>query len=103
MSATRYYGITFAGSEYQFWCIRPDVSQQDIEADWIWCGCKMSNVSRGKLLGEVEVEDFVDCVNEIHRWALTVYGRACKADVKGCIDSGPSGVRTSSAVTADPD
>jgi hypothetical protein len=97
----RHYGLTFAGSEYQFWCIQPDVLQQDIKEDWTWHGCKMSNVSRGKLLGEVEVEDFIDWVNEIHRWGLTIYGRACEADVKGCIDRGPSGVRTSSAVAPD--
>jgi len=99
----RHYGLTFAGNEYQFWCIQPDVSRQDIKADWTWRGCKMSNVSRGKLLGEVEVEDFIDWVNEIHRWGLALYGRACEADVKGCIDRGPSGVRTSSAVAPDPD
>jgi hypothetical protein len=58
----------------------------------------MENVSRGALQGEVEVEDFIDWVNEIHRWGLTVYGKACEADVKGCIDCGPSGIRTSSAV-----
>jgi len=28
----------------------------------------MSNVSRGKLLGDVEVEDFIEWVNEIHHW-----------------------------------
>ena len=98
----KHYGLTFAGSEYQFWCIQPVVLEQDITADWTWCGCKMSNVSRGKLLGEVEVEDFIDWVNEIHRWGLTVYGQACEADVKACIDHGPSGVRTSSAVAPDP-
>ena len=58
----------------------------------------MENVSRGTLQGEVEVEDFIDWVNEIHRWGLMVYGKACEADVKGCIDRGPSGIRTSSAV-----
>jgi hypothetical protein len=47
------------------------------------------------LQGEVEVEDFIDWVNEIHRWGLAVYG-PCEADVKGCIDHGPSGIRTSS-------
>ncbi len=99
----RHYGLTFAGSEYQFWCIEPNVLQQDIKSDWTWRGCKMSNVSRGKLLGEVEVEDFIDWVNEIHRWGLITYGRDCEADVKGCIDYGPSGVRTSSAVLHDPD
>jgi hypothetical protein len=95
----RHYGLTFAGSEYQFWCIQPDVSEQDINTSWIWRGCTMENVSRGTLQGEVEVEDFIDWVNEIHRWGLTVYGRACEADVKGCIDHGPSGIRTSSAAT----
>ena len=59
----------------------------------------MENVSRGTLQGEVEVEDFIDWVNEIHRWGLTVYGKACEADVKGCIDRGPSGIQTSSAIT----
>jgi hypothetical protein len=27
-----------------------------------------------------------------------VYGKACEADGKGCINRGPSGIRTSSAV-----
>jgi hypothetical protein len=96
----RHYGLTFAGSEYQFWHIQPDISQQDINTNWIWRGCKMENVSRGTLQGEVEVEDFIDWVNEIHRWGLTVYGKACEADVKGCIDRGPSGIRISSAIAA---
>lgn len=97
-SSIRHYGLTFSGSEYQFWCIKPNVSQQDIKADWTWQGCEMSNISRGKLIGEVEVEDFIEWVNEIHHWGLTVYGKGCEEDVKGCIDYGPSGVRTSSAV-----
>jgi len=63
----------------------------------------MSNVSRGKLLGEVEVEDFIEWVNKIHYWGLIVYGKACEEDVKGCIDYGPSGVRTSSAVALNND
>ncbi len=29
---------------------------------------------------------------------VMVYGKACEADVKGCIDRGPRGIRTSSAV-----
>lgn len=88
-SSIRHYGLTFSGSEYQFWCIKPNVSQQDIKADWAWQGCEMSNVSRGKLLGEVEVEDFIEWINEIHHWGLKVYGKSCEEDVKGCIDYGP--------------
>ena len=102
-SPIRHYGLTFSGSSYQFWCIKPNISQQDIKADWAWQGCEMSNVSRGKLLGEVEVEDFIEWVNEIHHWGLTVYGKACEEYVKGCIDYGPSGVRTSSAVALNRD
>jgi hypothetical protein len=102
-SPVRHYGLSFSGSEYQFWCIKPNVSQQDIKADWTWQGCEMYNVSHGKLLGAVEVEDFIEWVNEIHHWGLTVYGKACEEDVKGCIDYGPSGVRTSSAVVLNHD
>lgn len=65
-SPIRHYGLTFSGSEYQFWCIKPNVSQQDIKADWTWQGCEILNVSRGELLEEIEVEDFIEWVNEIH-------------------------------------
>lgn len=94
----RHYGLTFSGCNWQFWCITPEILQQDVKAKFKWEGCKMSNLDRGKLLGRQEVEDFITWINEIHRWGITEHGKDCEADVKRCIDNGPSGVRTSSAV-----
>jgi hypothetical protein len=41
---------------------------------------------------------FVNWINEIHRWGLTVHGPSCERDIKYCIDSSPYGVRTSLGV-----
>ena len=41
------------------------------------------------------VSSFVNWVNEIHRWGLTVHGPSCERDIKCCINSTPGAVRTS--------
>ena len=42
------------------------------------------------------VKSFVDWVNEIHRWGLTVHGPSCEIDVKYCIMKHSHGIKTSS-------
>jgi hypothetical protein len=35
---------------------------------------------------------FVNWINEIHRWGLTVHGPSCERDIKYCINSTPGAV-----------
>jgi hypothetical protein len=88
IACLRHYGVTFAGSDYVLWCIVPDLRE-----DGSWEGCTMSRIFRGRCRTEEGLESFMHWLNEIHAWGLTVYGKACQQDVKGCIRA--SGVRTS--------
>ena len=86
----RHYGLTFTGEAYAFWCTTPIKSD-----DWSWKGCRMERVFQSKCSHEIGLKNFVDWINEIHRWGLTVHGKACEADLRLCIHKNSHGIRTS--------
>ena len=86
----RHYGLTFTGDSYTFWCTTPIKSD-----DWSWKGCTMDRVYQGSCNHSPGLRNFVDWINEIHRWGLTVHGKACEADVRHCIHKNSRGIRTS--------
>ncbi|KAF2145845.1 uncharacterized protein K452DRAFT_220771 [Aplosporella prunicola CBS 121167] len=78
----RHYGITFVGCNYDIWCIEADVGSSGT-----WTGCRMFRLYEDKCSTAEGVHGFINWVNEIHSWGLTVYGPDCEKDVKDCIDS----------------
>ena len=86
----RHYALTFNDETYTFWCMTPSMDQ-----DRKWAGCKMIKVHKDACTYVEGVEHFVDWVNEIHWWGLTVHGPACEEDVKYCIRKASPGIRTS--------
>ncbi|MCJ1359377.1 MAG: hypothetical protein MMC33_009379, partial [Icmadophila ericetorum] len=49
------------------------------------------------------VVNFVDWVNEIHRWGLTIHGPACELDIKISISKASKGIRNSLGTDLDRD
>jgi hypothetical protein len=92
----KHYGLTFTGRSYEFWCIEPTLSS---EGSWI--GCRMYRLIQSKLITPRDVHLFINWINEIHRWGLTVHGPSCESDIKHCIDSTPGGIRTSLGMGGD--
>lgn len=90
LNKLRHYGLTFTGDKYAFWCMTVIKS-----ADWTWKGCEMKRVYQSNCSHLAGVENIVNWINEIHRWGLTVHGRACESDVKHCIQQTSGGFRTS--------
>ncbi|KAI9842739.1 MAG: hypothetical protein M1837_006921 [Sclerophora amabilis] len=91
-SLLKHYGLILRGNEYSFWCSVPVLSQ-----DGKWEGCRMQRLSPVAGFHREGVRSFVDWVNEIHRWGLTVHGRACMEDVSVCLglEKGPAGMAPS--------
>jgi hypothetical protein len=87
--ALKHYGITFIGSNFEFWCIEPTLDSQGS-----WIGCRMYRLAQHSCKSCNGVSRFVNWVNEIHRWGLTVHGPSCERDIKYCIDSTPGALRT---------
>ena len=88
--AFRHYGLTLKGSSYNVWVIEPRLTEE-----FNWAGCQMRNVWEGFLDIEASIRDFIDWVNEIHFWGLTVFGPECEADLKDCLDAKRSRFRIS--------
>jgi hypothetical protein len=86
----KHYGITFTGRSFEFWCIEPTLDSQGS-----WIGCRMYRLAQHTCKSSNGVRRFVDWVNEIHRWGLTVHGPSCERDIKYCINSTPGAIRTS--------
>jgi hypothetical protein len=86
----KHYGLTFTGGDYEFWCIEPIL---DSQGNWI--GCRMYRLAKNNCESCEGVSSFVNWVNEIHRWGLTVHGPSCERDIKYCINGTPGAVRTS--------
>jgi hypothetical protein len=86
----KHYGLTFTGGDYEFWCIEPTLDSQGS-----WSGCRMYRLAQNDCESSEGVSSFVNWVNEIHRWGLTVHGPSCERDIKCCINSTPGAVRTS--------
>jgi hypothetical protein len=86
----KHYGLTFTGRNFEFWCIEPTLDSQGS-----WIGCRMYRLAQHTCNSSEGVSRFVNWVNEIHRWGLTVHGPSCERDIKYCINSTPGAVRTS--------
>ena len=105
-TSLRYYGLTLAGPIYQFWWIRLRGYADGLSIPpekWKWCGCEMVRASNGSLDKPSDVRNFVEWLNEIHRWGLTVHGPSCEKDVKFCISNTKDAVRTSLEEVAEQD
>ena len=86
----KHYGLIFTGGNYEFWCIEPTLDSQGS-----WIGCRMYRLTQNDCESCEGVGLFVNWVNEIHRWGLTVHGPSCERDIKYCINSTPGAVCTS--------
>ncbi|KAF9641746.1 hypothetical protein BFW01_g1729 [Lasiodiplodia theobromae] len=86
----RHYGLVMAGRSYQFWCTEAVLGE-----DEAWKGCRMFLLFESECDQRQEVRKFVDWINEIHRWGLTVHGPDCEDDVKHCIQQASKATRTS--------
>ena len=73
----KHYGLTMQGSQYGIWCITPTVSEVDR-----WAGCEMKLVGYGHCGNPHDVRGFINWINEIHYWGLTVHGPGCQDDAK---------------------
>ena len=85
------YGITFQGTFYKVWCLRPTLNATNAQ----WGGCTMTSVHQGFGSIETDVKDLADWINEIHRWGLGVHGPLCENDIKTCLAAHSGGSRVS--------
>ena len=95
LNSIQHYCITMKGSTYALWLGTPIVTKE-----FRWDGCKLSRIFKGDLTVAEGVRDLVDWVNEIHCWALTVYGPRAEHDIKVCINPKESGFRVSDIAMA---
>lgn len=86
----KHYGLTFTGRDYEFWCTEPNLGSEGS-----WKGCRMYRLAQNACDTPTGVRKFVNWINEIHRWGLTVHGPSCESDVKHCLASTPGAERTS--------
>jgi hypothetical protein len=86
----KHYGLTFADRDFEFWCIEPTLDSQGS-----WVGCRMYRLAQNAFESCEGVGWFVNWVNEIHCWSLTVHGPSCERDIKYCINTTPGAVPTS--------
>lgn len=73
----RHYGMTFAGSCYMIWIVRPTVTKKGQ-----WSGCRMDSLHHGDCESPAGVRDLIDWINKIHCWGLMKHGPECYNDVK---------------------
>ncbi|KAI1131747.1 hypothetical protein F5Y10DRAFT_233000 [Nemania abortiva] len=73
-SQMRHYGITFTGSEWKMWCIRPKRTQN-------WDGCKMEVIYHDDCYRSLGVSRLIRSINDIHYWGLAVHGQSCMDDL----------------------
>lgn len=95
LNLIQHYCITMKGSTYAIWLGTPTVTRE-----FRWDGCKLNHIFKGDLTTIEGVRDLVDWVNEIHCWALTVYGPRAEHDIKVCINPKESGFRVSDIAMA---
>lgn len=86
----RHYCLTLKAATYAVWVTRATLTK-----DWAWAGCELRKEFQGDLLSPASVRHFIDWVNEIHRWGLTVHGPGVEGDVKYCIQPDKSRIQTS--------
>ena len=86
----KHYGLTFMGSEFDVWCVKPVLTE-----DYEWAGCEMIRVYHGDCTYQFSVRELINWLNEIHCWGLTVHGPKCEKDIKSCIGVRASGIRVS--------
>ena len=86
----RHYGLTMQGSQYEVWCITPTLS--DINR---WVGCEMKLIGYGHCDDRYDVRGFINWINEIHYWGLTVHGPSCQNDAKYMLGKMCKGIRPS--------
>ena len=72
----RHYVLTITKSKYKLWCIRPNLK------DGKWNGCDMTKIFVASLTSGQGVKNFVDWVNEVHRWGLKNHIESCERDIK---------------------
>ncbi len=92
----KHYGLTLTGRNYEFWCTEPSLGSEGS-----WEGCRMYRLVQNACDTRTGVRKFVNWINEIHRWGLTVHGPSCERDVKYCIASTPGAERTSLGAEGD--
>ena len=73
----KHYGLTMQRSHTEIWCITPTLSEVDR-----WAGCEMKLIGSGYCNKSYNVRRFIDWINEIHYWGLTVHGPSCQNDAK---------------------
>ena len=95
LHSIQHYCITMKGSTFAIWLGTPIVTE-----NFRWDGCRLNRIFKGDLINAEGVRDLVDWVNEIHCWALTVYGPRAEHDIKVCIDPKESGFRVSDIAMA---
>ena len=86
----KHYGLTMQGSQYQIWCITPTLSQIGK-----WAGCEMKLIGFGFCDEPYNLRRFIDWINEIHFWGLTIHGPGCQDDAKHILSKISKGIRPS--------
>lgn len=86
----KHYGLTMQGPQYEIWCITPTLSEGNN-----WAGCEMKVIGYGHCNESYDVREFIDWINEIHYWGLTVHGPGCQDDAKYILRQTSKGIRPS--------
>ena len=86
----KHYGLTMQGYQYKIWCITPTLSEVHQ-----WAGCEMKLIGYGHCNKPYGVRWFINWINEIHYWGLTVHGPHCRDDAKYILSKTSKGIRPS--------
>ncbi|KAL1637627.1 hypothetical protein SLS58_009230 [Diplodia intermedia] len=89
-AALRHYGLVMAGRSYKFFCITAE-----LDGRHSWKGCRMERLFQSTFDRPQAMPRFVNWINEIHLWGLTVHGPGCEDDIKHCIRRADKGIRVS--------
>lgn len=76
----RHYGLLLAGVHYEFWCFQPHSSAHS------WSGCSMRRICAGELDNDAGVRNYINWINETHKWGNTIHSNGCASDILSCID-----------------
>ncbi|KAB2568724.1 hypothetical protein DBV05_g12599 [Lasiodiplodia theobromae] len=88
--ALRHYGLVMAGRSYKFFCTTAELDDRHS-----WKGCRMERLFQSTFDRPQTMPHFVNWINEIHLWGLTVHGPGCEDDIKHCIQRADKGIRVS--------
>ena len=69
-------GITGSKNIFRVWCMDPKAR------DLTWAGATLTSVARYDCTSPHDVRKFMDWINEIHRWGLTVHGQSWKDELE---------------------